>query len=37
MVRVAGLKGQHLAGIKTLSQDGLSPAQQRAIHERAGA
>ena len=28
MVRVAGLKGQHLAGIKTLSQDGLSPAQQ---------
>ena len=38
MVRVAGLKGQHLAGIKTLSQDGLSPAQQLdAIHERAGA
>src|SRR5216684_608228 len=38
MVRVAGLKGQHLAGIKTLSQDGLSPAQQlEAIHERAGA
>jgi polyphosphate kinase len=37
MVRVAGLKGQHLAGIKTLSQDGLSPAQQlEAIHERAG-
>src|ERR1700686_1309612 len=37
MVRVAGLKGQHLAGIKTLSQDGLSPAQQLdAIHERAG-
>ena len=28
MVRVAGLKGQHLAGIKTLSQDGLTPAQQ---------
>ena len=28
MVRVAGLKGQHLAGIKSLSQDGLSPAQQ---------
>jgi polyphosphate kinase len=38
MVRVAGLKGQHLAGIKTLSQDGLSPAQQLdAIRERAGA
>ncbi len=38
MVRVAGLKGQNLAGIKTLSQDGLSPAQQlEAIHERAGA
>src|SRR6476620_9713662 len=38
MVRVAGLKGQHLAGIKTLSQDGLTPAQQLdAIHERAGA
>src|SRR5262249_2244438 len=38
MVRVAGLKGQHLAGIKTLSQDGLSPAEElEAIHERAGA
>ena len=38
MVRVAGLKGQHLAGIKSLSQDGLSPAQQlEAIAERAGA
>ncbi|HVC55747.1 MAG TPA: RNA degradosome polyphosphate kinase [Stellaceae bacterium] len=38
MVRVAGLKGQHLAGIKTLSVDGLTPAQQLdAIHERAGA
>jgi polyphosphate kinase len=37
MVRVAGLKGQHLAGIKALSQDGLSPAQQLdAIRERAG-
>ena len=37
MVRVAGLKGQHLAGIKTLSQDGLTPAQQLdAIQERAG-
>jgi polyphosphate kinase len=36
MVRVAGLKGQHLAGIKTLSQDGLTPAQQLdAIHQRA--
>src|SRR5215469_15433439 len=38
MVRVAGLKGHHLAGIKTLSQDGLSPAQQLdAIRERTGA
>jgi polyphosphate kinase len=38
MVRVAGLKGQHLAGIKNLSQDGLSPAQQLdAIRERGGA
>ena len=37
MVRVAGLKGQHLAGIKTLSQDGLTPAQQLdAIRQRAG-
>jgi polyphosphate kinase len=37
MVRVAGLKGQHLAGIKTLSQDGLTPAQQlQAIRQRAG-
>src|SRR5436853_6805587 len=36
MVRVAGLKGQHLAGIKSLSQDGLTPAQQLdAIRERA--
>src|SRR5882672_5675401 len=36
MVRVAGLRGQHLAGIKTLSQDGLSPAQKlEAVHERA--
>jgi polyphosphate kinase len=38
MVRVAGLKGQHLAGIKTVSQDGLTPAQQLdAIAVRAGA
>src|ERR1044071_3850263 len=38
MVRVAGLKGQGLAGIKTLSQDGLTPGQQlEAIGERAGA
>src|SRR5436309_742152 len=37
MVRVAGLKGQHLAGIKTLCQDGLTPAQQlEAIRQRAG-
>jgi len=37
MVRVAGLKGQNLAGIKTVSQDGLTPAQQLdAILERAG-
>src|SRR5438105_3683549 len=36
MVRVAGLKGQNLAGIKTVSQDGLTPAQQlEAIQERA--
>ena len=37
MVRVAGLKGQHLAGIKTVSQDGLTPSQQlEAIRRRAG-
>src|SRR5689334_19347414 len=37
MVRVAGLKGQCLAGIKTLSQDGMTPGQQLdAIDERAG-
>jgi polyphosphate kinase len=37
MVRVAGLKGQFLAGIKTPSQDGLTPAQQLdAIHQRTG-
>ena len=36
MVRVAGLKGQNQAGIKTLSQDGLTPAQQLdAIQQRA--
>jgi polyphosphate kinase len=37
MVRVAGLKGQYLAGIKTPSQDGLTPAQQlEAIRQRTG-
>ncbi|HZB91715.1 MAG TPA: RNA degradosome polyphosphate kinase [Stellaceae bacterium] len=37
MVRVAGLKGQVLAGIASPSQDGLTPQQQlEAINERAG-
>ncbi|MBO0738270.1 MAG: polyphosphate kinase 1, partial [Alphaproteobacteria bacterium] len=37
MVRVAGFKGRLLAGVKTLSQDGLNPAQQLdAMIERAG-
>ncbi|WP_135077274.1 RNA degradosome polyphosphate kinase [Terasakiella sp. SH-1] len=36
MVRVAGLNGQVHAGVKTLSYDGLSPAQQlEQIHEAA--
>ncbi len=36
MVRVAGLRGQRAAGVKTPSLDGLSPAEQLAeIHRRA--
>jgi polyphosphate kinase len=37
MVRVAGLKAHHVAGIKSISQDGMTPAQQlEAIATRAG-
>jgi polyphosphate kinase len=37
MVRVAGLKAHHVAGIKSISQDGMTPAQQlEAIEARAG-
>ena len=38
MVRVAGLKGQVAADVKSPSQDGMTPGQQlAAIHQRAGA
>jgi polyphosphate kinase len=37
MVRVAGLKGHQIAGVQSVSQDGMTPAQQlEAIHKRAG-
>jgi len=37
MVRVAGLKGQVAAAVTSLSQDGITPAQQlAAIHTRSG-
>ena len=36
MVRVAGLRGQMRAGVKDLSQEGMTPAEQlTAIHKRA--
>src|SRR5690554_195187 len=36
MVRVAGLRGQVGAGVKDISQEGMTPAEQlRAIHSRA--
>jgi polyphosphate kinase len=37
MVRVAGLKGQVTAGVKTLSPEGLTPEQQLAAINAAGA
>jgi polyphosphate kinase len=38
MVRVAGLRGQVTAGVETISQDGLMPAQQlAAVRKKVGA